>query len=234
MAAGLDEEIGVAHEEQRDQVIWACRELARLGLTAGTAGNVSVRIPESNLIAASPSSVRYETMRVEDVCVVDVDSGDLVEGERNPTSELLMHLAVHRARPDDVGAVIHAHCVQVTALSLLGRDIPPIMDEQVAILGGEVRLCPHSLPGSQVLADAVVEHLGDRRAVMLAHHGMLGVGRDAVQAITVCHMTERLAQIMLAVIPHGEPSVIPAEVQELERIYYDMQVRRKVGRRTSS
>lgn len=217
----------MAHEEQKEQVIWACNELTRLGLTAGTAGNVSLRVPDTELLVASPSSVRYETMTPEDIVVVDMDSGDVVEGFRNPTSELAMHTAVHKARAGDVGAVIHSHCLHVTALSLLGRSIPAIMDEQVAIIGGDIALCPHTMPGSTALGEAVVEHLGDRRAVMLSNHGMLGCGRDMVQAVTVCHMTERLAQIMLLTLPHGEPSTIPEEVQKLERGYYEMGIRRR-------
>ncbi|HEV3123641.1 MAG TPA: class II aldolase/adducin family protein [Candidatus Dormibacteraeota bacterium] len=216
----------MAHEEQKEQVIWACNELTRLGLTAGTAGNVSIRVPDTELLVASPSSVRYDTMTLDDVVVVDMASGDVVEGFRNPTSELAMHSAVHKARADDVAAVIHSHCLHVTALSLVGRGIPAIMDEQIAIIGGDIRLCPHTMPGSQALGDAVVEHLGDRRAVMLSNHGMLGCGRDVVQAVTVCHMTERLAQIMLLALPHGEPAVIPDEAQQLERMYYEMGLRR--------
>jgi L-fuculose-phosphate aldolase len=212
----------VAHQEQREQIIWACNELTRLGLTAGTAGNVSIRIPDAELLAVSPSSVRYETMTPDDIVIVDLPSGDVVEGTRNPSSELLMHSAVHKARGADVGAVIHSHCMYVTALGLLGRGIPAIMDEQVAILGGDIALCPHTMPGSAALGEAVVAHLGDRRAVMLSNHGMLGCGRDIVQTVTVCQMTERLAQIMLAVLPHGEPSTIPEDVQQLERMYYEM------------
>lgn len=214
----------MSYEEQREQVIWACRELSRLGLTAGTAGNVSLRIPATELLAVSPSSVRYDLMEPEDVVIVDRQTGDVVEGHRNPTTELLMHRAVHSARPD-VGAVIHAHCLHATALTLLGRGIPTIMDEQVAILGGDIALCPHTLPGSQELADRVVEYLGDRRAVLLSNHGVLGCGRDAWQAVTVCHMVERLAQIVLAVLPFGEPKEIPEETAKLERMYYEMQIR---------
>jgi L-ribulose-5-phosphate 4-epimerase len=215
----------VAHDEQRQKVVWACNELVRLGLVAGTAGNVTVRIPGTDLIAASPSSVRYDLLTAADVCIVDVVVGDLVEGFRNPTSELLMHLAVHRARAGDVGAVIHAHSVGATAVSLLGRGIPPIVDEQVAILGGEVPLCPHRLPGSAALAECVVEHLADLRALILSHHGMLGVGRDVHQAVAVCHLTERLADVLLRMLPLGEPRPLPAEAQELERAYYEMSTR---------
>ncbi|HXA30135.1 MAG TPA: class II aldolase/adducin family protein [Candidatus Angelobacter sp.] len=209
----------------KQQVIDACNELVRLGLTTGTSGNVSVRVPDATRVVASPSSVRYQTMRIEDVCTVDLDSGDQVEGDRNPTSELLMHLAVYRARPD-AGAVIHAHTLHTTALSLLGRGIPPIMDEQVQLLGGSVSLCPHTLPGSEALASAVVEHLGDRRAVILAHHGMLACGRDVQQALDVCQATDRLARIYLLALAAGEPATLPGEAQELERMYYDMQNRR--------
>jgi L-fuculose-phosphate aldolase len=210
-------------EELKPQVIEACRELVRLGLTTGTSGNVSLRVPGEPRIVVSPSSVAYPSMVAADVCVVDLDSGDQVEGDRNPTSELLMHLAVHRSRAD-VGAVVHAHTVHTTALSLLGRGIPVIMDEQVALIGGEVSLCPHMLPGSEALAGAVLEHLGDRRAVMLAHHGMLGCGRDAVQALAVCQATDRLAQIYLLALGAGEPATLPEEAQKLERLYYDLQV----------
>ena len=207
------------------QVIEACLALVRLGLTAGTSGNVSVRVPGSARLVVSPSSVRYETMTLADVCTVDLESGDQVDGDRNPTSELLMHLAVHRAR-DDVGAVIHAHTLHTTALSLLGRGIPPIMDEQVQLLGGEVSLCPHMLPGSEALAATVVACLGDRRAVILAHHGMLGCGRDVQQALDVCEAADRLARVYLLALSAGEPAVLPEEAQQLERMYYEMQNRR--------
>ncbi|HEX3604901.1 MAG TPA: class II aldolase/adducin family protein [Candidatus Dormibacteraeota bacterium] len=217
--------MAVAHEEQRREVVWACAELVRLGLVAGTAGNVTIRIPGTDLIAASPSSVRYDVLAPTDVCIVDLGSGDTVEGFRNPTSELLMHSAVHRARGASVGAVIHAHSVAVTALSLLGRGVPPVVDEQVAILGGEIPLCPHELPGSAALAERVVEHLGDLRAVILAHHGMLGVGRDIHQAVAVCHLAERLAEVMLKVLPLGEPRLLPEEAQKLERAYYELSSR---------
>jgi L-fuculose-phosphate aldolase len=215
----------VAHDEQRQQVVWACNELTRLGLVAGTAGNVTIRIPGTELIAASPSSVRYDLLTAADVCIVDLGGGDVVEGFRNPTSELLMHAAVHRARGASVGAVIHAHSIAVTALSLLGRGVPPIVDEQVAILGGEIPLCPHELPGSAALAERVVEHLGDLRAVILAHHGMLGVGRDVHQAVAVCHLAERLAEVMLRILPLGEPRPLPEEAQQLERAYYELSSR---------
>ena len=217
----------MAYDELKDEVIAACRELVRLGLTAGTSGNVSVRVPGEARIVASPSSVAYDVMATDDVCVVDVDSGDQVEGDRNPTSELLMHLAVYRARAD-AGAVIHAHTTHTTALSLLGRGVPPIMDEQIGLLGGEVALCPHMLPGSEALAAAVVEHLGDRRAVILAHHGMLGCGRDARQAVAVCQAADRLASIYLLALQAnaGEPATLPEEAQRLERMYYDLQTGR--------
>ena len=178
----------MAHDEQRQQVVWACNELVRLGLVAGTAGNVTVRIPGTELVAASPSSVRYDLLTAADVCVVDLGAGDVVEGFRNPTSELLMHAAVHRARGESVGAVVHAHSVAVTALSVVGRGVPPIVDEQVAILGGEIPLCPHELPGSAALA-------------------------------------ERLAEVMLKVLPLGEPRLLPEEAQRLERAYYEMSSR---------
>lgn len=221
----MTEADGVAHEDLKREVIAACNELVRLGLTAGTSGNVSARVADAGLIVASPSSVRYETMTVADVCTVDVASGDQVDGHRNPTSELLMHLAVYRARPD-AGAVIHAHTMHTTALSLLGRGIPPIMDEQVQLLGGEVALCPHTLPGSEALAQTVVEHLADRRAVILQHHGMLGCGRDVQQAVDVCAAADRLAHVYLLALAAGEPATLPEEAQRLERMYYDMQNRR--------
>jgi L-fuculose-phosphate aldolase len=215
----------VAHDDLKAQVIDACKELLRLGLTTGTSGNVSVRVPGTGQVVVSPSSVRYESMQLSDVCVVDVESGDQVEGDRNPTSELLMHLAVYRARWD-AGAVIHAHTLHTTALSLLGRGIPPIMDEQVGLLGGEVKLCPHTLPGSEALAATVVDNLGDRRAVILAHHGMLGCGRDVQQALDVCQASDRLAHLYLLALRAGEPALLPEEAQRLERMYYELQTRK--------
>ena len=216
----------MAYEELKAEVVATCLSLVELGLTTGMSGNVSIRPPGEDRIVVSPSSVPYQGMTAADVCVVDLGSGDQVEGDRNPTSELLMHLAVYRAR-SDAGAVIHAHTMHTTALSLLGRGVPVIMDEQVGLLGGEIALCPHMLPGSEGLAAAVVEHLGDRRAVILAHHGMLGCGRDARQALNVCQAADRLAHVYLLALAarDGEPAVLPAEAQALERGWYELQTR---------
>lgn len=192
-------------EKERREVLHFCRLLQSRQLVKGTGGNVSVLNREKGLVAISPSAVPYETMRVEDVTVIDLE-GRHVEGPYAASSEKLMHLGCYRAR-QDVGAVIHAHALYATVLACMGRDLPPFYYLQ-AYTGGATKCIPYYTFGSPELAAAVAEHLGQSNALLLGNHGLLTVGATAEQAFGAAELTEYAAELYVHILKAGEPRLL--------------------------
>ena len=156
-------------EEERRQVLTAARETAGAGMNRGTSGNISLRTADPSVIAVTPSALPYGEMEAEDVCLVGLD-GAVVEARRNPSSELPLHLAVYRARPD-VNAVVHTHALFSTVWSIAAREMP-VMTVPVSEFA-PIPTAPFALPGSEELAAAVTAALGAGSAVLMEHHGLL-------------------------------------------------------------
>jgi L-fuculose-phosphate aldolase len=175
----------------RTQVVEAAREMLRLGLVSGTAGNVSAREGESVLI--TPAASPYEQLSEEDLVAIGPD-GESGEGDGEPSSEWRVHVAIYAARPD-VGAIVHTHSVHATAWSFIGEPLDTGTEELDATTGGAVLTAPYAPTGSEEIAAAAAEALGDRRAVLLGRHGVVGVGATPAQALATCVVVERQAQL---------------------------------------
>ena len=160
----------------------------------GSDGNLSVRDGDGMLI--KPSQVPYADIRPEDVVRVAGD-GTWDPGVRfGPSSERAVHAAVYRARPD-VHAIVHAHPVHACALAVLREPLPPLLDEMLPVLGGEVAVADYVVSGDPGLGDAAVRALGPRHGVILANHGTVTVGRDLAQAFYRLEVLERAAHVYL-------------------------------------
>jgi L-fuculose-phosphate aldolase len=210
-------------EEEKQQVLAACRRIVAVGLVAGASGNVSRRVEGAEgvpLVAITPSRVPYHHLTADDILVIDFE-GDPVEGEGVPSSETLVHLAVYRARAD-VGAVIHTHSIYASALAVAGLEIPPLIDEQVVVLGGSVPVAEYAMSGSEELADKACAALGEGNAVLLRNHGVLGVGADLEEAASVCELVERLAQVYVLALGLGRATPLPERVVEVEKKIFRM------------
>ena len=205
-------------ESEKKQVIEAAQEMERKGLVVGTAGNISLRVKATDgreLLAITPSGRYYDSLKVDDIVVVDF-TGQKVEGEVKATIETVMHIEVHKARKR-INAVVHAHPPFCSALAVAGMDIPPLIDEQVMLVGGEIKVAKYALPGTPDLAKNAVSALGPRNAVILANHGVLSVGRDMREALIICELAEELAKIYVSAMGLGKINPLPAEVIELEQ-----------------
>jgi len=99
-------------------------------------------------------------------------------------------------------------------------DIPPLIDEQVIYIGGEIKVAGYALPGTPELAKNAVSALGPRNAVILANHGVLSVGRDMREALTFCELTEEMAKIYVSALNLGKVNPLPADVVELEKAFF--------------
>ena len=207
--------------EARERLLAVAKRMSAEGLVVGTSGNASLRLPIADGILITPRGLPYETMTAADMVALDL-RGESTEGELAPSSESHMHLAVYEARPD-VRGVVHTHSVYASAAAVTGVSIPPILDEMVIVLGGVVRVSDYGFPGTEELSRNALEALGDRNAVLLRNHGVLGVGATAEAALEACCLVERIARILVHAKALGEPTPLAPEIVEIERSLFLMQ-----------
>lgn len=208
-------------ESEKKEVIRAACSMAEKGLVSGAAGNVSMRIRDPGgreFVAITPSGKAYEALEVDDIVVIDF-KGQRVEGELKASIENPMHISIYQARKK-VNAIVHSHPVYCSVVAVTGQEIPPLIDEQVTCIGGEIKVAPYALPGSPELAANAISALGPRNAVILANHGAIAVGRDLKEALTLSELMERAVQIYLYAFSLGKVNTLPAEVVELEKAVF--------------
>lgn len=214
------------YDELREAVCAFAGKAAEAGLVSGSSGNVSVRAPgKEGLCVITPSGIGYDALCPEQVVVCDEKGNKAVDAETRPSMELPLHSAIYQAR-DDVNAIVHTHAVYSTVVSVLRIGIPPIIEEMVPFLGGEMEVAEYAPAGSRQLAENVTAALCDKAAVLLANHGNLGVGKDLDKAFYAALLCERAARIYveslkIAGAPAEKIHTIPEDVVEKEKEMYE-------------
>ncbi|MDR3462220.1 MAG: class II aldolase/adducin family protein [Beijerinckiaceae bacterium] len=192
-------------ENLRQGLVEASRELVRLGLNQGTAGNISVRHGGGFLI--TPTGLKADEMRADEIAWMGWES-EAYEGAVKPSSEWRLHRDILAHRPD-VGAVVHTHSLYATVLSTLHRPIPAL-HYMIAIFNGpEIRCTPYAPFGTQALSDLILEYLGERHGVLLGNHGMVATGRSLEQAMWRANELETLAKMAFLASCAGAPVILP-------------------------
>lgn len=179
--------------EIREAVLAVAQEMITCGLVEGTAGNVSARLPDGNVVL-TPSSIDYKTMTLDDLVVTDID-GNVIAGDRAPTTEKSLHLACLR-KHQDIGAVMHCHAMFATMFAIVRQPIPCVIEEFDVYVGGEVQVADYQMTGSDALAEEVSNRVADKGAVLMANHGLLCVGKNPLDVLKVAKLVERTAQII--------------------------------------
>ena len=208
-------------QEHKQSVAETARKMAELGLVVGTAGNVSVRLdPEDgrDLMAVTPSDTPYENLTHNDVVVTDFEI-EPVEGSLLPSSESLLHTGIYQGRPD-VHAVVHTHSVYSSVLAVSGINLPPVIDEVVIYVGGEIKVSKYGFPGTPELARNVCEALGENKAAFIANHGAVTVGSTLEEALSVCLLVERACQIYIMARSLGQVVPIAPEFVSAQTAIY--------------
>ena len=209
--------------EARTAVLDAARTMSARGLSAGTSGNVSARVPGGMVV--TPSAVPYGAMAEGDLAVLSLGdalpAGTVLEGTRKPTTEWPMHAAIYRGRPE-VGAVVHTHAIFCTTLATLRREIPPF-HYMVALAGGDtIRCAPYAPFGSEELAGHALAALDGRTACLLANHGMLALGATPGEALELAAEVEGLAELYWRALQVGDPVLLTAaEMSEALKRFAD-------------
>ena len=194
------------HFDLRNQVVDAARGLNKTGLSAGTSGNVSVRVEPDGGFLITPSGVPYEKLRAEDIVKMDMD-GTPAAGSLRPSSEWQFHRDIYGER-GSAKAIVHAHPPYCTALACTGHGIPPF-HYMVAVAGGkDIRLAPYHIYGSEELSKAALEALAGRRACLLAHHGLIAFSDTAEKALRLAVEVEDIAHQFSIVLQLGDPKLL--------------------------
>ena len=192
-------------------------ELVRYGLVAWTSGNVSARVPGTELFVIKPSGVSYDELTPESIVVCALD-GSLVEGEHAPSSDTDAHAYVYRHRPE-VGGVVHTHSTYATAWAARAEPIPCVLTAMADEFGGEIPIGPFALIGDDSIGRGIVETLAGHRspAVLMQNHGVFTVGKDARAAVKAAVMCEDVARTVHIARQLGSPLPIPPD--DIDRLY---------------
>lgn len=206
-------------QRERECVVEYGKKMISEHLTQGTGGNLSIFNREERLWCISPSGVDYFAMRPEDVVVLDID-GNVVEGDRKPSTEAEMHRLIYVNFPA-ANAVFHCHSTYATALSML-REPLPACSYLIADGGGvDVRCADYATFGTKEIGEAAVKALEGRRACLLANHGQITFGGSMKSAFGVARMVEQVSQTYMIAKAVGTPKILDQE--EIDRLLVKFQ-----------
>ena len=202
----------------REAIVAMGKELIERKLVAGSWGNISVKIADG-VYAVTPSGRGYANQKPEDIVIIDDDCKTL-DGELTPSSESKLHTAIYNACPE-AKAIIHTHSIYASALAAMRKPVPAIIEDIVQIIGGRVECAEYALPGTQELADNAVKAMNGRKGVLLANHGAVCWGKDLADALMVCEILEKAAQIAIICQSCGGAVELSNEDAEVMHSFYE-------------
>ena len=193
--------MGIDMQNAHNKLLNITQKLADLGLNKGTSGNCSVRFGDGFLV--TPSGMSVDDMTPASMVKMQFDGS--YEAEKIPSSEWRFHRDILASRVD-INAIVHTHSMFATTLACLHKDIPPFHYMIAAVGGDSIRCAPYALFGSQALSDNALMALVDRKACLLANHGMIALGRDLDDALAVAVELENLCEQYWRIlqISHGQ------------------------------
>ena len=204
-------------EKLRKEVVKGAQTIHAKGLVENGEGNVSVRV-NKNEILITPSSNRYEDLVPEAIVHLDLE-GNPINSRSIPSTETKMHLAVYKSRPK-VKCVIHNHSSYVTMLSVLRKNIPVIMEQQIIFLGGAIACSEITEAHTEEMGSSALKALGLNNAAILANHGAIICGKSVEHAVRFSIILEKLAKVYWGALQVGEPLSIPEEnIEEHEKMF---------------
>lgn len=202
----------------REAIVAMGKELITRKLVAGSWGNISVKITD-DVYAVTPSGRGYANQKAEDIVVIN-DACETLEGCLTPSSESKLHTAIYNACPE-AQAIIHTHSIYASALAAMRKPVPAIIEDIVQIIGGRVHCAEYALPGTQELADNAVKAMNGRKAVLLANHGAVCWGKSLEDALIVCEILEKAAQIAIICQSCGGAVELSNEDAEVMHNFYE-------------
>lgn len=178
------------------EVCETAKAMADQGLTAGTWGNISGRVDDTYMVI-TPSGMDYSRLVPDQMVIVNMKTQEY-EGNLKPSIETPIHSKILLGRPE-INGVVHTHSTAALTVATTRKGIPPICDDQVQILGGDVRCAAYTYPGTEEMAQSVFDSLKDRAGALIANHGAITLGRDLKEALIGSSVLEKTARIYIDV-----------------------------------
>jgi len=226
---GVADALRGAVDAAKERVAALHAELPRWELVVWTAGNVSERVRgeaadgSDDLLVIKPSGVAYDDITPGAMVVCDLD-GNLVEGDRSPSSDTAAHAYVYRHMPE-VGGVVHTHSTYATAWAARGEAVPCVLTMMADEFGGDIPVGPFALIGDDSIGRGIVETLRESRspAVLMRNHGPFTIGKDARAAVKAAVMCEEVARTVHVSRQLGEPTrIAQSDVDSLYARYQNV------------
>ncbi len=214
----------MTQSQYRDAIVHSGRVLYEHGYIAATDGNISVRLDEERILI-TPTCMCKGKMHADDLVIID-RYGRKLEGERNVSSEVQMHLLIYNMRPD-VQAVVHAHPPTATGFAAAGIALDQPLVSEVVLTLGVVPLAAYGCPGTQALSDSLRPLIPEHDAILMANHGVVTYADDLERAFMQMETVEHFAKITLVARTLGNPKTLDAEeVKKLTAIRRQMEAAR--------
>ena len=198
-------------EKERQDIVDYSRKLVSSGLTVGTGGNISIYDPATRFYAITPSGIDYFEMEAEDVVVLDL-KGNIIEGKRKASSEVALHRIMYENR-SDLKAVVHTHSTYCTVLATNHMELPA-SSYLVAFAGKNVRCAPYASFGTEELARVTFEAMKERKAALMANHGLIAGGNNIIKAFEIVQQIEFCAKVYVKALSVGRPHILSDEEME--------------------
>lgn len=180
----------------KQQILDYCLRSMEYGLNFNTQGNISLRVPDQpNRFLITPTDLEYDRMTADDIVLVD-ENANVIDGPHEPSSEVTVHLAVYRRRPD-VNAIVHTEPIFANVWGVIGEPITGTLVNMVIYTKGDVPIMPFALSNNTAFGDAMCDVMGDLNAVVWANHGLLTVGDNLRDAFKTSVAVESAAQVLL-------------------------------------
>lgn len=199
-------------EKERELIVAYGKQMSNQGLSKGTSGNISIYNAEEKLMAISPSGIGYFETEPEDVVIMDLN-GNIVEGNRKPSSEWGLHTIFYKNKPD-AGAVVHTHSTYCTTFACLNQPIKAVH----YVIGGsgvtEIPVAEYQTFGTDELAQSAINACGKSKAVLLANHGLVACGPNIQKAFGLAVNIEFVAEMQYRTMAVGTPVILTDEQME--------------------
>ena len=203
----------IGEQQGREEIVRVGRMMYDRGWIASTDGNISVRL-DGERILATPTGVCKGSMTPDDPIICDLE-GARLSGTRHCTSEMPMHVAVYKERPD-IRAVVHAHPPTATGFAVAGKALNLGVLPELIVSFGSVPLADYGLPGTPALVEGMLPFIGNYNAILLANHGAVAYAEDLTNAFGRMETVEHLARIMVVAETLGGPKLLPrSEIAKL-------------------
>src|SRR3954454_801650 len=215
----------VSEWKLKEQMCDIGRRIWLKGFCAGNEGNHSYRLSE-NRILCTPTGISKSALKPDDICTVDLE-GKQISGTRKRTSEINLHLAIYKARPD-VRAVIHSHPPHATAFAVAAVDLPTCIHPEAEVFLGAVRTAKYVTPGDQRLGESILPYVKDSNTILLQSHGVVCFHPDLEQAYYQLEIVDAYARILLLTKQLG--SIRPLDGDEMKEL---LELKNKFGLKDS-